>query len=69
MLFPALKVAGLFLAGLAIANLYPLALAVAMSTTPQRTKATSARLLAGSSIAILVAPLVLGRVADAMGSV
>ncbi len=64
---PMLKIAGLFLTGLGIANLFPLATALAMGTTPRNTSAASARLSLGVGMAILSAPLLLGRIADVVG--
>ncbi len=62
-----LKVIGLFLTGLGVANLFPLTLAVAMGLAPQRTHAASAHLTAGAGLSILIAPLLLGKIADTIG--
>lgn len=60
-----LRVAGLFVAGLGIANLYPFLLATSLGTAPQQSDAASARLTLGIGLAILLAPQVLGAAADA----
>ncbi len=65
--FIALNLLGLFIAGLGVANLFPFALAVATSTTPQQADAASARLSLGAGIAIFLAPFVLGWAADNFG--
>jgi fucose permease len=62
-----LKVIGLFLTGLGVANLFPLTLAVAMDLAPQRAHTASAHLTAGAGISILIAPLLLGKIADTIG--
>ena len=62
-----LKVVGLFLAGLGIANLFPLTLAMALSFTPGRANAASALLSLGVGLAVLIAPLVLGQLGDMLG--
>ncbi len=64
---PVLNVAGLFLAGLGIANLFPLSLAVATTAAGDQTDRASARVSLGAGIAILIAPQVLGAAADAVG--
>lgn len=62
-----LKLSGLVLTGLGIANLYPLTLSVAFSMTPDQTNATSGRFSFGVGVAIFAAPLLLGRLADTLG--
>ncbi len=62
---PVLNVAGLFLAGLGIANLFPLSLSIAATIAADRVDRASARVSLAAGLAILVAPLVLGRAADA----
>ncbi len=61
-----LKLSGLVLTGLGIANLYPLTLSAALSVTPTRANATSGRFAFGIGVAIFTAPLILGRMADAL---
>jgi len=57
---------GLFVTGLGIASLYPLILALSISTTSDTVQA-SARTTLASGTAILILPLVLGRLADGVG--
>ncbi|MBN1888603.1 MAG: MFS transporter [Thermoflexales bacterium] len=61
-----LGLSGLFLTGLGIATLYPLILSLAIGTTSDTVQA-SARATLASGTAILTLPLVLGRLADAVG--
>jgi fucose permease len=61
-----LNLAGLFLAGLGVANLFPLTLAVAVGTVPEQADRASARLVLGTGVAILSAPLLVGWLADQM---
>jgi fucose permease len=61
-----LKLSGLVLTGLGIANLYPLTLSAALSVNPAQANATSGRFAFGSGIAIFAAPLILGRIADVL---
>ncbi len=58
---------GLFVAGLGIANFYPLTLSAAISTAPEQAGQATSRVSAGTGAAILVAPLLLGLVADRTG--
>lgn len=64
---PAFNVAGLFISGLGIANLYPLTLSVAVGTAGELTNEASARASLGVGSALLIIPLVLGRLADYAG--
>lgn len=64
-----LRLAGLFLTGLGVANLFPLALAIAMGAAPGQSDAASARLTLAGGVAILVLPLLLGGLADRAGLV
>jgi fucose permease len=57
----------LFVTGLGVASLYPLILSLAMGTAPNNTVQASARATLASGAAILTLPLVLGRLADAVG--
>ncbi len=59
-----LNLAGLFIAGLGVANLFPLTLSAALSTVPQQADAASARVSLAGGLAILIAPLILGWTAD-----
>ncbi len=65
--WPFLNVAGLFVAGFGIANLYPLTLSVITSIVPTRADLASARVSLSSGLAILTAPLALGWMADRVG--
>lgn len=58
--------AGLFVAGLGVASMYPLLVALAIGIAQDSVHA-SARATLASAAAILVLPLVLGRLADATG--
>ena len=64
---PLLNVAGLFVAGLGVGNLFPLTLSVALAAAPGRTDAASARVTLGAGLAVLAAPLTLGWLADRTG--
>jgi fucose permease len=59
-----LNLVGLFIAGLGVANMFPLTLSVALSVVPQQADVASARVSLGGGLAILLAPLVLGWTAD-----
>jgi MFS family permease len=59
--------AGLFLAGLGIAMLYPLNLVRALSAWPREPDRAAARCALASGFGIGLAPLVLGALADAVG--
>jgi len=58
---------GLLVTGLGVASLYPLILSLAIGTAPDNTVQASARATLASGAAILTLPLVLGRLADAVG--
>lgn len=59
--------AGLFITGLGIGGVYPLGVSAAIASAPNNTDAAAARLAVGGGGAILVAPLVLGALADRTG--
>ncbi len=61
------NLAGLFLAGLGVANLYPLTLSLAVGTAPAQADLASARAALASGAAILSLPLCLGWLADHIG--
>lgn len=61
-----LGLSGLFITGLGVASLYPLILALTIGSTRDAVQA-SARATLASGTAILTLPLVLGRLADAVG--
>lgn len=60
----AINLAGLFITGLGVANLFPLTLSVAVGVAPQKADAASARLSSAGGLAILISPFVLGWIAD-----
>lgn len=62
-----LRIAGLFLAGLGVANLFPFLLSIGMEVAAANSDLGSARLTMGTGIAIFLAPLTLGTVADQTG--
>ncbi len=65
---PALALVGFFLAGLGVANLYPVSLDRAISSVPvSLSSQASARGALASASAILTLPLLLGNLADQMG--
>ena len=59
--------AGLVVTGLGVAGLYPLLLSLALAAAAGNTVQASARATLASGTAILTLPLVLGRLADAVG--
>ena len=62
-----LSLTGLFLIGLGIANLYPITLSLAIGAAPGRSDTASARATLVVGAAIMLAPLALGALADALG--
>ena len=62
-----LTIVGLFVAGLGVANLFPVAAALALGAAPGLSNEGGARLSFASGAAILGAPLLLGTLADAVG--
>jgi fucose permease len=64
---PVLAVIGLFVAGLAVSMLYPLAMSFAVEAAGPVGDAASARSGLASGTALLLAPIALGTVADAVG--
>jgi fucose permease len=64
---PILAEAGLFVTGLGVASLYPLILSLAIGAAEGKSVQASARASLASGVAILALPLVLGRLADAVG--
>jgi hypothetical protein len=63
---PVSAAAGLLLAGVGVGNLFPLGLALAVSTAPGLATLASARVTAVASVAVLTAPLLVGGLADAV---
>ena len=64
---PAISLTGLFVAGLGVANLYPLTVAVATGVVPQRIDEAASRLAVAAGTAVLTAPLVVGALSDVAG--
>lgn len=64
---PAPALAGLVLLGVGIAALFPLALALAVEAVPHRATTVSGHCVVAGSTAVLVGPLVVGRLADLVG--
>lgn len=62
-----LGLSGLFITGLGVASLYPLILSLAINAANGDTVQAGARATLASGTAILALPLVLGRLADAVG--
>ena len=60
-------IVGLFVAGLGVANLFPVSAALALGAAPGFSNEAGARLSFASGTAILGAPLLLGALADAVG--
>jgi fucose permease len=64
---PALSLLGLFIAGLGVANLFPLTMSVAVGVAADQANTASARVALAGGLAILISPLTLGWVADQLG--
>jgi fucose permease len=64
---PVLAVVGLLVAGLGIANLYPLSLALTLAAAPGRTEAANALTQLIGGVAVVLAPYLLGALADHRG--
>jgi fucose permease len=64
---PTLSLIGLFVVGLGVGSIYPLAIAVGVAAAPGRTDTATARLGLAGGGAILTAPFVLGAFADRVG--
>lgn len=65
--FAPLNVLGLALAGLGVANMFPLSLALALSTARHQADLASARASIAGTLSLLSAPLLLGWLADHVG--
>ena len=59
-----LALAGLFIAGLGVANLYPVTLSLAVGAAPGQPSTATARATLASGVAILTLPMLLGWLAD-----
>ena len=64
---PFLAIIGLFVCGLGVANLYPLSLALALAAAPGNEDAANARIQLLGGGFVVVAPYLLGRLADQLG--
>ena len=64
---PAPSLVGLFVTGLGIGSVYPLAISVGVAAVPGRTDAATARFSLAGGSAILLAPFALGALADRIG--
>jgi MFS family permease len=64
---PVLAITGLFLCGLGLANLYPLSLALTLDAAPGHGDTANARTGLLSGVIVVVAPFLLGRLADQVG--
>jgi predicted MFS family arabinose efflux permease len=64
---PTLAAVGLALAGFGNGNLFPMALALAIATAPDRPSLAGGRAVTVAAIAVVVLPLSVGRLADAVG--
>jgi MFS family permease len=64
---PTLAVAGLFLAGVGIANLYPLSVALVLATSGGREDQANARTQLLGGLTLVAAPFLLGGLADRFG--
>ena len=64
---PALAITGLFLCGLGLANLYPLSLALTLAAAPGYGDAANARTQLLGGVIVIVAPYLLGTLADHLG--
>lgn len=62
-----LRIMGLLVTGLGVANLFPLTLAAATGISPRNADRASSRVALAAGIAIFTAPLLLGRLADTIG--
>ena len=64
---PVLGIVGLLVAGIGVANLYPLSLALTLEAAPGRTDAANAVIQLIGGLAVVVAPFLLGALADHSG--
>jgi predicted MFS family arabinose efflux permease len=62
---PAAALTGLVLLGIGLGNLFPMAVSVVVALAPDRATTASARAVAASSFAVVLAPLTVGTLADA----
>jgi MFS family permease len=64
---PSVAVVGLFLAGLGVANLYPLSVALSLAAAPGREDQANSRSQLLGGLLVVGAPYLLGRLADRLG--
>ena len=64
---PAVAIAGLFLCGLGVANLYPLSLALTLAAAPGNSDTANARTQLLGGLLVIAAPYLLGSLADHLG--
>ncbi|MEA2515153.1 MAG: hypothetical protein QOJ59_4642 [Thermomicrobiales bacterium] len=64
---PPIRLLGLFITGLGIAGVYPFTVTVGMTVAPGAADLATARLVFSGALAILLAPFVLGMIADGAG--
>jgi fucose permease len=64
---PIVSIAGLFVVGLGVAQLFPLTLSFAIGAAGEAADRASARIMLGPGIAVLVNPPLLGAIADSAG--
>ena len=64
---PFVRVMGLFIVGLGLANVYPLGVALATGAAPGQADRASARLSIAAGLSALIAPFILGALADRIG--
>lgn len=64
---PFLRLVGLFVLGLGLANVYPLGVALATSAAPGEADRASARTAVAGGLSALVAPFILGALSDHIG--
>jgi MFS family permease len=64
---PLLRLVGLFVVGLGLANVYPLGVALATSVAPGEADRASARTAVAGGLSALVAPFILGALSDHIG--
>jgi MFS family permease len=62
---PVQALAGLSLLGIGLGNLFPMGMSVTVALAPERTALASGRAVATTSLAVLLAPLTVGALADA----
>ena len=66
---PFLRLVGLFVVGLGLANVYPLGVALATRVVPGEADRASARTAVAGGLSALVAPFILGALSDHIGIV